>query len=101
PLFVARALDPPLFRCPKRASVPRGCEVEQGRRRATPDRRLQKRAERCGPTPSPGTAAPPNFFACTRHASSFPSSQDPAIQLCIGLLYETWVTGSRHCVSAR
>src|SRR5262245_38130708 len=28
PLFVARALDPPLFRCPKRASVPRGCEVE-------------------------------------------------------------------------
>ena len=62
PLFVARALDPPLFRCPKRASVPRGCEVEQGRRRATPDRRLQKRAERCGPTPSPGTAAPPNFF---------------------------------------
>src|SRR5688572_14578252 len=41
PLFVAGALDPPLFRCPTKASVPRGCEVENRKRRATPDRRFR------------------------------------------------------------
>src|SRR5688572_17738206 len=62
PLFVAGALDPLLFRCPTKASVPRGCEVENRKRRATPDRRFRTTGRARRPRAIPMTRGAAKFF---------------------------------------
>ena len=67
PLFVARVFGPPLIRCPKAASVPRGCEAE-GRRRATPVRRFH----------GLGAAIPLHPRGSRRRPHSFPHIDETA-----------------------